>query len=49
MPRGQEDLSNKAGVDQPLPNLLLPEYHQTFRRVSNPVDLRFAKNKTWLE
>ena len=44
MPRGQEDLSNKARVDQPLLNLLFPEHHQTFRDVSNPVDLHFAKN-----
>lgn len=33
MPRGQEDLSNKAGVDQPLPNLLFPGYRQTFRGI----------------
>lgn len=49
MSMGQEDLSNKAGVDQSLPNLFFPEYHQTFRGVSNPVALHFAKNKAWLE
>jgi len=47
--RGQEDLSNKAGLDQPLPNLRCPEYHQTLRGVSNPVDLHCAESKAWSE
>lgn len=45
MPQGQEDPTNKVGVDQSFPNLLFIEYHQTIRDVSNPVALHFTKNK----
>lgn len=44
MPQGWEDLNNKAGIDQPIPNLLFIEY-QTIRGIANPVDLHFTKNK----
>lgn len=45
MPQGWEDLNNKVGIDQPFPNLLFIEDHQTIRGVSNPVDLHFTKNE----